>query len=103
MILIPTVGYQPAPIDEATHLKLRFPGPSGVIVLPIQIGGTRKGSNNWSWNGSIDQPTLKPSVKTTGGDYVCHSFVNNGQVQFLSDCTHEFANSFMDLLEADDD
>jgi hypothetical protein len=30
-------------------------------------------------------------------DWVCHSFVRDGQIQFLSDCTHEYANQTLDL------
>ena len=62
----------------------------------------------WDWNGSRDQPTLSPSIRVSGtrpitnderdrilaGQYVepeprlCHSFVRNGQIEFLGDCTH---------------
>ena len=69
------------------------------------IGGTRRGTPNWTWNGSIDFPTVKPSILTRGadenGEHVCHSFVNDGMVQFLSDCSHELAGKTMDLLELD--
>ncbi len=60
----------------------------------------------WGWNGSADKPTFTPSVLVTyngpdaGQDRgdghrappaVCHSFVVDGAMQFLSDCTHELA------------
>lgn len=51
----------------------------------------RTGANGWGWNGSVDAPTLTPSVKVTGrGDpsYCCHSFVTDGRIQFLDDCSH---------------
>lgn len=28
---------------------------------------------------------------------ICHSFIRNGQIQFLSDCTHELANQTVEL------
>lgn len=94
------------PID-ATHLRLHFPGPFPNRILPVMIGGTRRGTGNWTWNGDIDKPTVKPSILTRGGDidgeHVCHSFVNDGMIQFLSDCSHEFANQTVELLDIDED
>lgn len=62
---------------------------------------------NWSWNGSLDKPTFTPSVLVTydGPDAgqngappaVCHSFVTDGRIQFLSDCTHHLAGQTTDL------
>ena len=48
------------------------------------------------WNGDATKPTLRPSVvlnwtgKIAEGSpaRVCHSFVTDGQIQFLADCTH---------------
>lgn len=62
---------------------------------------------NWSWNGCTDAPTFTPSVLVTysGPDAgvngappaVCHSFVTNGRIQFLGDCTHSLAGQTVDL------
>jgi Family of unknown function (DUF6527) len=95
---------------EASHLELQFPikfAPLKTRIIPVQTSGAREGTGNWSWNGSLDKPTLRPSVLTIweGGDptvkVVCHSFVNEGVVQFLDDCTHELAGLNVPLLEAD--
>lgn len=90
---------------EATHIMLNLPGPLTTRILPIMIGGTRRGTPNWTWNGSVDSPTVRPSVLTRGedeaGKHVCHSWINDGKVQFLSDCTHEFAGQTLDLLDVD--
>jgi len=55
----------------------------------------------WSWNADTEQPTFAPSVLVTynGADAgqdsappaVCHSFVQEGQMKFLGDCTHALA------------
>lgn len=55
----------------------------------------------WGWNGSAEKPTFTPSVlvsydgQDAGRDgappRVCHSFVVDGQMQFLGDCTHALA------------
>mgnify|MGYP000881591458 FL=1 len=81
----------------------------------------------WGWNGSADKPTFTPSVRVKSGHYasgydgtncwctfnaecvaagdepsgfqcgVCHSFVTDGRIQFLADCTHSLAGQTVDL------
>lgn len=73
----------------------------------------------WTWNGRLDLPTFTPSVlirgnqwpegeypeyhKTAhasvpaGGETVCHTFVTDGRIQFLDDCTHTLAGQTVDL------
>ncbi len=48
----------------------------------------------WCFNGNMDKPTFSPSIKVTIGHHpkpneVCHSFVRDGKIQFLDDCTHD--------------
>lgn len=100
-------GYVPCDISEATHVQLHTPGPFPTRILPVMVGNaTRKGTPNWSWNGDVDKPTIKPSILTRGGNedhpIVCHSFVNDGKIQFLSDSTHELAGQTVDLLDVED-
>lgn len=59
----------------------------------------------WGWNGNAEKPTFTPSVLVRTGravdptfvkeagdpPEVCHSFVVDGQMQFLSDCDHALA------------
>jgi hypothetical protein len=62
---------------------------------------------NWSWNGSKVAPTFSPSVLVTypgidaGRDgappAVCHSFITDGVIQFLGDCTHHLAGQTVAL------
>lgn len=106
------------PKEEATHVELRFPldievttdfdGPYVYYplrkrIIPVQLSGARADTNNWSWNGDTEKPTLRPSILTevryAGIDYRCHSFVNDGMVQFLSDCSHENASKVIELCE----
>lgn len=104
-IKVTDTGYTECEPHEATHIMLHLPGPLPERCLPVMIGGTRRGTPNWTWNGSVDKPTVKPSVLTRGGDengeHVCHSFINDGRVQFLSDCSHEFAGQTLDLLDVE--
>lgn len=63
----------------------------------------------WTWNGSADRPTFQPSilVRYDGADAgvdgaptaVCHSFVTDGRIQFLDDCTHALAGQVVPLPE----
>ena len=69
------------------------------------------GENGWGWNGSVDSPTFTPSVLVTypanpdakeefkewRTERRCHSFITDGRIQFLSDCTHELAGQTVDL------
>lgn len=56
----------------------------------------------WEFNGDADRPTFKPSLLLKIDDgwyYDCHSFVKDGRIIFLSDCTHELAGQTVELPE----
>lgn len=64
---------------------------------------------HWGFNGSLDSPTFTPSVLASHpieddndkivGRYVCHSFVTDGRIQYLSDCSHGLAGQTVELPE----
>lgn len=72
--------------------------------------GTGNGER-WTWNNDVNKPTFRPSIKVTWPanpnakeefkewrtERICHSFVTDGKIQFLSDCTHELANQTVPL------
>jgi hypothetical protein len=74
------------------------------------------GAHAWRWNGSVDSPTFTPSIKVTypanpdaieefkewRTERVCHSFVTDGKIQFLGDCTHALAGQTVELPEQED-
>lgn len=98
--LVEGEGYVDCIKGEATHVTINFPSHVGVLTLPVIIKGTRAGTGCWTWNGDLDKPTLRPSVLTTNNAGLrCHSWVNNGQAQFLSDCSHDLAGKTVDLLD----
>ena len=113
---------------EATHVRIHLPGPAGPLVLPVITRGTRSGTACWSWNMDVHRPTLKPSVLVNNGHYAhqpgsdktcwceynrqhpgetsftcfrCHTWINDGQAQFLPDSTHEHAGKTLDLLDVE--
>lgn len=67
----------------------------------------------WGFNGDYDRPTFTPSVLVRWNEpsdvpeefddtskdkqFFCHSFVTNGEIQFLGDCTHELAGQTVRL------
>jgi len=52
----------------------------------------------WQWNGDLVNVGLEPSILTRGHpDFVCHSFLRNGQWQFLSDSTHPLAGQTVSI------
>ena len=71
------------------------------------------GALKWTWNGSLEKPTINPSVlvwlepradsdeeeKKYIASRRCHSFVRDGRIEFLSDCGHALAGQTVDLPE----
>lgn len=78
----------------------------------------------WLFDGNYEQPTFNPSVLVTSGHHsprwkspdcwctynkahpddrvaytcsCCHSFVEQGRIRFLSDCTHKLAGQTISL------
>lgn len=97
-------SYVPCIAEEATHVMLNMPGPIPTRMIPVQLRGTRAGTGNWSWNGDTERPTLRPSILSRCPPICecCHTWVNDGKVQFLDDCTHELAGQTLDLLEVEE-
>lgn len=90
------------------------------------------GPNAWGWNGDAERPTFSPSVLVRQGHFaydqprdtcwctynaaqedkgekpspftcqICHSFVTDGRIQFLGDCTHHLAGQTVDLPDWDE-
>lgn len=64
------------------------------------------GTPGWSWNRDFNKPTVHPSVKVTtefpDRTDCCHSFITNGRIQYLEDCTHAMAGKTVDLPELED-
>jgi len=98
-------GYVQCSAEDATHVTLNIPGPTGRLTLPVIQRGKREGTGCWTWNGSTDAPTLRPSVLTEGyseksnGPFRCHSWINDGAAQFLGDCSHDLANQTVPLMD----
>jgi hypothetical protein len=80
----------------------------------ITEGG--KPNQHWGFNGDLERPTFTPSVLVTypanpdaDEEYKewrterrCHTFITDGQVQFLGDCTHALAGKTEPLPDLPD-
>jgi hypothetical protein len=55
----------------------------------------------WTFNGDFEKPTIRASVLVNHGNDGrngrCHSFVTDGNIQFLDDCTHELKGQTVPL------
>lgn len=74
------------------------------------------GPRAWSWDGNAEAPTFSPSVLVTRpanpeaseefkeyrSALRCHTFVRNGMVEFLTDCTHSLAGQTQPLPDLPD-
>lgn len=87
------------------------------------------GKKAWRFNGNEESPTFQPSLLVTSGHftdrfkpgdecwctyhktnpdcgyrcYRCHSFITDGRIQFLGDCTHALAGQTVDIPQWEED
>ncbi len=71
----------------------------GVYSKPT---GHPQGGPSWDWNGSMDKPTFSPSILVQG-EHRCHSFVREGKIQYLVDCSHGLAGQTVELPEINEE
>jgi hypothetical protein len=93
------MGALSAKLRNAEDDGLLFVCPGCDMVHQIKTGaGSRP---RWTWNGDVDRPTFSPSVLVTftihGKPHVCHTFVRDGSIEFLADCTHALAGKTVEL------
>lgn len=94
------------------RVHFRCPGCDNVHGVTVDV------PTGWGWNGDLERPTFTPSIlvhphqkfvdEELEGDALlapenltmtpaCHSFVTDGRIQFLGDCTHTLAGQTVDL------
>ena len=57
-------AYHDADADAATHILICDPD-DGIGVLRIEGRAIDDPAPAWEWNGSMDKPTLRPSIQQT--------------------------------------
>lgn len=93
-----------AAITQIELLSFRCPGCNRIHEVYVKPNCDPKSGASWTWNGSIDRPTFTPSISVkieytdaTRSNITCHSFVTDGKIQFLSDCTHLLAGQVAEI------
>lgn len=101
---------------EGGRVMFHCPGCKTGHQVTVQEDPNRLGPI-WGYNGNPHAPTFTPSILVRGTQrlthdevarimageeiqpvpLVCHSFVTDGQIQFLGDCTHSLAGQTVPL------
>lgn len=85
------------PTGKHNHWQFECPG----------CGCSHYFDSRWSFNGDQAKPTFTPSLLVYAvPDAVppvprCHSFVRDGRIEFLGDCTHALAGQTVELPESE--
>ena len=92
-------------LARAKEGDLFFECPGCEMVHGVSTGAGA--GPRWGYNGNAEAPTFTPSVLVrynwSDGPRVCHSFVTDGRIQFLGDCTHKLAGQTVDLPDWEDE
>lgn len=110
-----------AKLGENGHVHIKCPGCKCIHVMNTSPANGRPA---WSFNGDTEKPTFHPSLLCRTGHYVsgqkqppdcwlcnnpdesdrysyacgiCHSFIKDGMIQFLDDCTHHLKGQTVPL------
>lgn len=97
-------------VDGEPMVSFRCPGCKDIHQIRVGV---------WTFNDNLSRPTFSPSVLvhgnqwpkdefpeyykeshskvSPGDDTICHSFVTDGKIQFLADCTHDLAGQTVEL------
>ena len=87
--------------EENTSKRAWFDCPGCKSYHAVYIEGDKSKHPVWSWNKSLTEPTFKPSIMvkwpSASGNNICHSYVTDGKIRFLNDCTHDLKEQTVDL------
>jgi hypothetical protein len=89
------------PTEKWDELYIWCPACDDLHGLPVTGDGTKRPT--WNWNGDLVNVTVEPSILSNygvinGKSRICHSFLRNGEWEFLGDCTHELAGKKVPMV-----
>ena len=64
-------------------------------------------NDTWNFNNDYEKPTITPSIKVVGYNneenmyYVCHLYITDGNIIYLSDCTHNLLGQTIPMVECE--
>lgn len=89
--------------DGHYHEELRFYCPGCKEFHYINDDETKiKDVPVWGFNKNYNSPTISPSILVQWPGNRCHSFIRDGKIEYLSDCTHELAGKTIELPNIDE-
>lgn len=94
-----------------------FACPSGGHYHYIPTQHPQGNGAMWGFNGDVDKPTFSPSILMKTGKHadpqfddegykiseICHSFVRDGWITFLDDCTHGLKGQTVELFDINEE
>lgn len=108
--------------DEVIGHAIMCPACGTYHVFDDKVNSARAKmrGGGWDFNGDVDRPTFSPSMLMRTNfdiaafsraekagralpvdmpkiDYVCHSYVREGRIEFLGDCTHDMRGQTHEL------
>lgn len=105
-----------AVVKDVSHDRLSFICQGCGFPHQVTIG--QGDGPRWDWNHDYVRPTFSPSIlvsweepsdnpahfddRTKDQRHICHSFVRDGYIQYLTDCTHELAGQTLPLPRIED-
>lgn len=92
--------------DQIVRYRFYCPGCKShhePYVKPFQAAN----GASWRFNGNLERPTISPSIvnKVCRPDgskvMICHLYVTDGKIEYLSDCTHELAGQVVEMEDVE--
>ena len=96
--------------EDGCSFLFMCPGCGYAHQVWVKSNPLRNNGNHpvWGWNGSMEKPTFTPSLLCNGsmkseevreGYQRCHSFITDGKIHFLCDCSHELVNKTVEMKD----
>lgn len=91
-------------VNHGGRFLFHCPGCKGTHMFNLKPGKNLETGGDipvWQWNQDLIKPTFNPSLLIQDDDdkTVCHLFVTDGRIQYLTDCQHELSGKTVDMLD----
>ena len=103
-LIIPDKSY-----TDKMGMSYMFHCPGCKMSHILNTEKTNSNNSCWKFNNDLEKPTFNPSLLVTcpkfgksETDRRCHSFVRDGKIEFLNDCTHELKGQTVELEDIED-
>jgi len=91
---------------DKTHIGYSWECPGCKTHHMVSTDKPDEYGHQWTFTGTVENPTIRTSLLVNPnrepGRPVCHTFITNGMIQFLGDCTHELAGQTVEMEDIKD-